>query len=311
MRRLEKRSIVSPERLLRLKSKESLYVVSCVIDFCHCNRETEGCQRGFFSLFLQAITGLYFSQNHNLKCQIDFGNMKSLFSEPQKFGNDLNFWNYYFEQPFDVNGKGNEPILNEMYETYPLRIWDRSYFQKLNEVVKKYVVFKNPLADELAKKRVLFGQNKVLGIHIRKTDHSGEIEPVDTAIILGTIKKELKIYDKLFVATDDAKTLALLEREFSKDRIISNKVTRSNDDEAIHTNMKNTDRYQLGFDAILDCYCLSLCDKTILTHSNLSYSSLLFNPKQQYILLETRKSKFKRLKTLLLYHLDRLGIRKW
>ncbi len=311
MGKVEKRNVISMERLLHLKSKERLYVVSCVIDFCNCNKETEGCQRGFFSLFLQAITALLFSQKHDIQCQIDFGNMKNLFSEPQRFGNDLNFWNYYFEQPFNIEDKEYEPILNEMYETYPLRIWDRSYFQKLHGVVEKYVMFKKPIANELAKMRVLFSQHNILGVHIRKTDHSGEIEPVDTAVILTTIKKELNVYDKLFVATDDTKILALLEKEFSKDKIISNQVIRSDNETAIHTNMAHENRYQLGFDAILDCYCLSLCDKTILTHSNLSYSSLLFNPLQPYILLETRKSRLKRLKTLFLYHLDRWGIRKW
>ncbi len=85
---------------------------------------------------------------------------------------------------------------------------------------------------------------------------------------------------------------------------MSNQVIRSNNDEAIHTNMIHENRYQLGFDAILDCYCLSLCDKTILKHANLSYSSLLFNSSQLYIFLETQKSKLKRLKTLFLDHLD-------
>ncbi len=313
MDKAKKRSVVDIERLSRLKSKQYLYTISCCVNhMCICKKESQVCLRGFFSLFIEAMNGIDFAIRNDISCHINFGDMPYLYSDPKKYDGDLNFWNYYFEQPFDISEKENgTAILNDMFETYPLRIWDRRYFRRLNIAIEKHLRFKNPLKTALEEKSTLFERYNIIGVHIRRTDHSSEVEPISMTKILKTIESELKEFDKVFVATDDSNIIEILKKNISEKRILYNHVIRSDNNKAVHINMKNTDRYQLGFDAILDCYCLSLCDKTILTHSNFSYASLFFNPEQPYILLETRKSKFKRLKTLLVYHLDRLGIRKW
>jgi hypothetical protein len=155
-----------------------------------------------------------------------------------------------------------------------------------------------------------FREKNILGVHIRVTDHSDEISPVSFQKYVAAINKCIRAYDSLFVATDCQVTLHKLQQIFG-DKVIFNAVTRSSDGEPVHLNETIKDRKALGFEVFTDCYCLSLCKKVILNHSNVSYSVLLLNPDVTYVLLENLKPRIKRLKTLSLYYLNHWGIRKW
>lgn len=150
---------------------------------------------------------------------------------------------------------------------------------------------------------------KILGIQVRRTDHHLEVKPVRLTKYLHVIKKEIKKFDKIFIATDDERFLKLAVDSFGKEKILFNKVTRSDNGEPVHTNRNNINKYGLGLEVLIDCYCLSYCNKAILAHSNISYAALLIHPALKYRILETWHGRIKRFQTLLLYQLDRLGIR--
>ncbi len=307
---VEKRYSIEKGRFSALQQEGNVYVVRCVMDSCLEEVPVEICQRGFFSLFLQAVQGIYISTRFAIPCYIDFGHKPMLYSDPGRFDGDLNFWNYYFHQPFIEKLDPRQPyILNSYYETFPLRIWDSIFFKKSGDIVKKYIRFRQPVIDKIDLVKAEFSNNKVLGVQIRRTDHPGEISAVGLGNFIRTINKNLKNHDKVFVATDDSEVIEILKKEFGKDKILYNAVNRSSDSMPVHKNMTLMNRYELGMEALVDGYCLSLCNKAILMHSNISYACMFFNPKLPYILMENRDTKIKRWKTQLLYRLHVNGIR--
>lgn len=285
-----------------------MYTVVCEVEGCSCNEGDKICERGFFSLFIQAVYGIRFASKIGVPYYIDFGSRKYLYSDPDK--EDQNFWNYYFHQPLSRISKESKAVPNLNIETYPLRIWDRSHFLQLNKEVVSRLQFKENVLKVLEEKKRTFKRYKVLGVQIRCTDHAVEILPVRLKEILKEIEKKIDRYDKLFVATDDSKVIFLLQKRFGS-KLIFNEATRSGNEVAVHMNRETRNRYKLGLEVLVDCYCLSLCKHAILLQSNISYAALLFNPLLSFTLLERAKVRRKRLKTLFLFYLNKFGIRKW
>ncbi len=155
-----------------------------------------------------------------------------------------------------------------------------------------------------------FKDQDILGIHIRRTDHHHEIPPVEIEHYIKEIDKRLGKIDKIFLATDDAHIVDLFKRKYG-DRVLTNNVIRSTSETPVHADMDNKNKHKLGLDALIDCYSLSRCQEAILTHSNLSYAALLLNPELKYTLMEKFQARVDRLKTLILYDLNRWGVRKW
>lgn len=303
-----KRSRISPERLKDLQQHNAVYVISCGVEGCPCQNAVPACERGFFSLFLQAVYGIAFAEKNNLPYYINFGNCQYLYSDPAK--GERNFWNYYFLQPLpQVPGKSTL-VPNLFNEVFPLRIWDRWQIAGMNQAVVSRLQFTDEVKQMLEKHVPAFQNQNVLGVQIRCTDHSNEISPVSITRILKEIDRKIKEHDKLFVATDDSSVILLLKERYGN-RLIYHEAERSGNEDAVHLNRSIKDRYRLGLEVLLDCYCLSLCRHAVLMQSNISYAALLFNPNLPYTLLERAEVKYKRAKTLFLYYLDKFGIRKW
>ncbi|GAA0890414.1 hypothetical protein GCM10009122_00920 [Fulvivirga kasyanovii] len=305
---MSKRSIVAIDRQAQLKVEGAIYEVSCAIDGCPCGMPEHGCGRGFFSLFIQAIYGIEFAGRHQMPYRINFGNSSYPYSDYEKMG-DNNFWNYYFQQPIPASGEG-VTLSNKFNEVYPLRIWSRTFFRNIYGSVIQRLKYQPEVKAILDDTKKRFEGCHVLGVHFRGTDHPGEIPPVGLEKYLAEVDKRIKHVDKLFLATDEQYIVDLFSDKYG-DKLIINEVVRSLNREAVHANLQISDRYQLGLDALVDCYSLSLCTSAILTHSNLSYAALFFNPELKYRLMERWQPKVKRFKTLILYYLDKWGVRKW
>lgn len=260
----------------------SVYTICCYVDDCSCAAKSDVCPRGFFSLFLQVLYGIDLAQRNQLTYQVDFGNHMYLYTDASK--SDRNFWNYFFIQNEPGEVVDANITRNLFHEVYPLRVWRRKHFLLLHSALEK-LTFKEEIAKKLQDKKEFFGSHAVLGVQIRRTDHAQEIKPVPIATFLEEIDKRISHFDFLFVAADDNQTIDLLHERYGN-RLLTNKVQRSNNGIAVHTNPEFSNRYQLGEEAIIDCYCLSLCKFAILVQSNISYSAVVFNPALKYKLLE-------------------------
>ena len=296
--------VLSPQRRERLKQPDSCYIISWVPDH-PADRDRTECQAGFFSLFIRALYGVRLATTYGSSYYVDYGSFTYGYSEPDKFSGDTNFWNYYFVQP-PLPSTALSTI-NTPYETFPLRIWNESFMKDMHQIIEGHIIFQPNVKKLLTeKKNQLQREKRVVGVHVRRTDHPGEVEPVSMTTYVKTIQRVLQEDARIFVATDDARVITLFTKEFGS-RVVYNDATRSADSRPVHRLHSDERRYQLGLEALLDCYCLSLCDEAILCHSNLSYAALLFSPALKYTLLETPKHRNLRIKTLLTYHLDRLS----
>lgn len=258
-------------------------------------------------MFLQAIQGAQFAASLEIPFFVDFGNLSYPYSEPLKFNNDPNFWNYFFiQKPLPPKKKS---ILNSKFENYPLKVWSKSFTIKLNQTYTSLFQPKQELQSAFDEITKLFSDNSILGVHYRKTDHFNEVTPVNENKIFQLIDRKLPAFDRLFLATDDQDVIQDFEKKYA-DKLFYHPCTRSSGNQAIHS-QKLQNGFDLGKEALLDCFALSQCKHAILSPSNLSFSTLVFNPYLSYSLAESKQAKWKRLKTLLLYYLDVLGIRKW
>lgn len=297
-----KRNVIAPERRAEL-SGASVYRITCDLPGCDCDQNNMFCERGFFSLFIQVINGIHFAEKTNLLPWVDFGNRKYCYTD--QVNDQENFWNNYFKQKSP--GKEDKIVTNKFNEVYPIRIWHRSYYRKMNRVIQN-LEFSSKVEEYIQKAAVKIRNQKTLGIHIRGTDHFLEIPPPSAGEYIAAINKYLSSYDKLFVSTDDQEILNLLRDHFGE-KVIYRQVERSEDGKALHRQQVNG--YKRGLDVLTDCYCLAQCKRLILVSSNVSFASLLFNPEIPYSLIEHPEARWKRYKTLIVYLFDRWGIRKW
>jgi len=300
---LKKRLKVSQARRQELENSTN-YLICCRVEECGCTLDAGFCERGFFSLFIQAVEGMMFAQHFRLHPVVNYGTVNSPYSDPDE--NDPNFWNYFFIQEQPVAGP---TVINQMFESYPLRIWQRSILRKIHERVVKTLRFQPDVEAHLRKAILPLKNKRSLGIHWRGTDHHVEIEPVPLSRLIRLIRKKIRHADVLFVATDEQPVLNILKKEFGE-KVLYTDADRSVSGKPLHRDPESLPGRQFGLGVLTDCYCLSKCDEVILMQSNVSYSVLLFNPEIPYTLLESSSARWNRRKTTLVYLLDRLGIRR-
>ncbi|WP_439481055.1 hypothetical protein [Cyclobacterium plantarum] len=306
---MPKRSAISPSRRQELEVRNALYVITCYQNEFYCENHPQGiCPRGFFSLFLQALYGIGFAKRHKVPYYVDFGNVRYAYSSYPTDSGAENFWNELVNQE---KPKGDfHAVYNQQYETFPLKIWARSHLRELNQIFREEITLIDSLKTKIKKVKKSFGTFKVLGVHWRKTDHYMEVSPVPEKVFMHTLERKLKGFDKLFVATDDQNLLGNLKDKFPG-KILAHDVSRSIDGEPIHDIKAGNDGSCLAKEALLDCLSLSFCDELVLSPSNFSYSALVFNPEVKYTIMETEMARWTRIKTLLVFFLNRWGIRKW
>jgi hypothetical protein len=306
----QKRSFISKSRLDELKQLNAVYVISCVDNEYYCEDHKDGkCSRGFFSFFIQVVYGISFAKKLDLPFYVDFGNVSYQYSNKISKNGDKNFWNYFFVQNPIESFKNK--VLNSRYETFPLRIWNRNFFHEMHKSGVGNLELRSEIKDKVLKIKNEFALEKILGVHVRRTDHRLEIVPAEDKLYFKFIDKFIKRFDKLFLATDDYGVIEMYKKKYGAKLIYHDFIRSINPDVPIHNNPENTNGYEIGMQALLECYSLSFCDKVILSPSNLSYSALLLNPSLEYTLAESFDAKRKRLKTVAVYLLNKWRIRRW
>jgi hypothetical protein len=99
--------------------------------------------------------------------------------------------------------------------------------------------------------------------------------PVDDELVYKLVDEKLKIYDKIFLATDCSETFSNFKQKYGN-IIIDNDKIRGYGNVTIHTSSKENG-YKKGLDALIDAYILSRCGFLIRSTSNLSSFSMFIN----------------------------------
>ena len=126
----------------------------------------------------------------------------------------------------------------------------------------------------------LVGNRPTLGVHFRGTDKSRAaprtaIDSVFHAVddLLGRLPADASI----FVATDESSFLDKCVARYGRRVSWLDDHLRSNDGQPVHLG-RTVDGYQLGRDALMNCWILSRCDTAIKTASILSAWAKVLNP---------------------------------
>jgi len=233
---------------------------------------------GFFSVFNTVLGALDFYERLE-DCEglvVDFEDGGLFYDEVH----GLNWWSYYFE-PICLGSQSKAGA--EKFPTYQKIIFALNAEWNMlrdrgNELIQRYI----KLRPHIQKKLDLFTEkyfenNLVIGIHYRGTDKKDEAPTVPYEEVVGRICKDIADQEKtkIFVATDDENFLRFMQENFPE-RVIATDAIRSVN-EAVHLSTSG-DIYQKGEDAILDCLLLSQCSKLYKMASNLSDTSMKFNP---------------------------------
>jgi hypothetical protein len=218
-----------------------------------------------------------------------------------------NVWEYYFKQPFDLN-------LDCYKQNYNLINYDQSYAQNIkfgiDDTTRKYALYSHEELRNIAKKLIRnylkpqdhiqsivdtysnqnFNNKKILGVHYRGGYHyinghaANQEKLLDYNYYFKLIDEQLNDYDQLFLICLEKET-----KQVFKDKYKSKLLTLDSD----HLGTKmgfgyfhpgagslfpfTCEWYKVGETAVVDCLLLSMCDKKIVTQSNLGFVSLLLN----------------------------------
>lgn len=241
---------------------------------------------GFFSLFNSVLGALdnYEASREFVGFEVNFGNRGYYYDKIR----GENWWQYYFEPIKISKGNFDNMAVQELPQNQSCRFSIFAQFdmsrKRANELINKYIRTK----PHVQKRIDLFVENNfknytVIGVHYRGTDKVSEAPVVPYERVYNTIKKDVVNIKntKIFIATDDEYFLNFMKIKFGE-QVICLDATRSLNGAALHTSQQY-DKYNLGEDAIVDCVLLSKCNKLYKTASNLSDTSVKFNPDMPFV----------------------------
>lgn len=237
---------------------------------------------GFFSDFLTTLAGIMYCNDNNEKFYVEWYNNRYTNIDNE------NIYNVFFKQPYVL-----EDIKNVFTNVTPYGYY---FPDAVNTIHSNLDVFKNlknasdtlfklditntPIFNNLNKD--YFNGFKTLGVQKRGTDHYGHGEILSDSFILSCINNELKhnSYDKVFLITDDNNSFNFFQKELG-DMLLYTNSTRTSEKIGVH-NLHFNDKNKLAKDVITDSVLLSLTDFKLITRSNVSTFSLLYNLNENF-----------------------------
>ena len=219
---------------------------------------------GLFAFIWQTLRGMYHYPEN--KYYILFGRECCYFDDDiySEQGVD-NVWEYYFEQPHTDIVPNKDQIITEVGllfdefsefrdvfldpETYKIR---RTEY---NQIINKNLKLLPHVSEKLeAFYNKHFIGKKVLGLHIRGTDHPDKL-PMD--FYIEKIKKHIDQYDVLFVTSDEQSRVDYIKNEFG-DKVLLYPTFRSQNNQPLHyQSSHNHNKYFVGEEVIIEAYLLA------------------------------------------------------
>jgi hypothetical protein len=214
-----------------------------------------------------------------------------------------NVWEYYFEQPcgltldcYDIEHTTliyneyevrNNLIFGPQYGNYSLsdnlEDKDRLYRTKreAKKVITKFIRFQPHILEKVDKFYKTYFTNNVLGVHVRYGEmftrgHSNATQLMCSEYYYPYIDKELDLYDKLLLITNN---LSIREDFIIRygNKLIYYDCNLLSTTDIDNTWLHNDRNYDKGEFAVIDCILLSMCQKKLVTASNLGCLSTLLN----------------------------------
>jgi hypothetical protein len=192
-----------------------------------------------------------------------------------------NVWEYYFKQTYP---KPEQGVVVEGYtELAPLK---DSFRNTMYEIYSKYFLLNDKTISLLQPHIDFFTSNKVLGVHIRRTDKhrlgdygtTTQQMPVSLDLFKEEINQVIEKYDYIFLATDCSEACNYFNNIYGKKIIFNKNGFRSSGTQSIHADRQDVTGYKKGLDVLSDMILLSNCQHLIRSSSNVSITALYLNP---------------------------------
>lgn len=247
-----------------------------------------GCHgAGFFSNFLKVISHLHYCELTNKTPFVYWGN-DSYYYDTNGWNNEKNnVWEYYFEQLSEGTNWQNYPIDGNYQAPDGFIILNAPNFRPEmsslhrilgRQLIEKYIRLKPQV--EL-KVQTFIKQNLenkyTIAIHFRGTDKWNEVRPVNFyhVIDLANRKAQEHIGAQFFVASDQQSFIEFAQQNL-RGKVLFYDAFRARDHHAIHH--RKPSMAEIGEQGLIDMILLANCNFLIRTPSNLSSTSLLWNP---------------------------------
>jgi hypothetical protein len=235
---------------------------------------------GFFSDFNLITAALTYLRENNIN---DF----SFIWNNIYYTDDINenLFNKFF---FDVKVYDNYDVIYDITAiggNLFKHVNDHETWVRANETLKHFNYFNNPIYKNCYDK--CYKSDKVLGVHVRGTDHVAHGSLLDINYYFEQIDEKLATgkFNSIFLATDENK---IVEKFFVKysDRVkVNANITRSDTQQGIHySNFAN--KSQLAEEVLIDAISLANCDHMLVTSSNVSGYTLCINPNVSHTFID-------------------------
>lgn len=243
----------------------------------------KGSPKGFFGVANDTARHISQCIQNNEEWFIEWGN-ETLYYD-LTYGN--NVWEYYFKQSF--NKKHLHQIVQDYTELILLK--NNSFRSTMNYIYTNYFILNDNIEEKISANYKLFEDNKVLGVHIRRTDKflvgmygtTYKHTPVDLELFKAEIDMIVDNYDYIYLATDCTDTVKYIKELYGKKVICNINAIRGNNTISIHNNFKNLSGYIKGLNVLTDAFYLSKCKHLIRSSSNVSITSLYLNLNLTYL----------------------------
>lgn len=205
------------------------------------------------------------------------------YREDKRINGTKNAFEYYFSQPASIGVREavrkRNVLRSRVFHREMVEIvftgkcahygYTKRYMLEMARIVRKYISFNERTQQYVAAgiEKLGIEDTKVLGVHIRGTDfrakydnHPIYVTEEDCFREVNKIMRE-KGYEKIFVATDDARILKNFEAEYGNKMCFYEDVERSNKNRSVAFSKSNRKqhKYLLGLEVIRDMYTLSKC----------------------------------------------------
>jgi hypothetical protein len=219
-----------------------------------------------------------------------------------------NTWEYYFKQPFGLNLncyqqqhnviKYNwERVANTQFgiepnaKKYSLFVHEERRLLA-TKLIRKYIKFQDHIQAQADKFYAdNFKDKKILGVHYRGGQHyitghaANQSHLMNYEYYFSKIDENLENFDSVFLISFEKEPQAIFKQRYGDRLFFYNSEflgTSKGDSGQFYSHpgtfYERTDQnYKIGETSVLDCILLSMCDKKIVTQSNLGFVSVLLN----------------------------------
>jgi hypothetical protein len=244
-----------------------------------------GNHRGFFSIVLHYLNiAEHLSDDEVLVIDL-INNANAYEDDPTK----NNMWSQYFiSQPYTEDEVTRQvgDINSGFCVSTRLSQSKRNYYKN---IINKTLIIQPHIIEKFLKfKEENFGNNKILGVHIRGTDAFKDNTRLKLSFDYYKHKIDLYLekegFDKIFVCSDQKHTIDRLKNIYG-DKIITYPSLEYPLEGHQHTIFKKTipnEGYIRGEDVLIESLLLSQTDFLLRGQSNITTFSIIYNPKLRY-----------------------------